>query len=142
MGQIGRCLEVPALGPFDELDPARFVVFRQLTQCGAHIAHDADDLANRFLGELLHATGAATDQDAVRQRVGAVRPMLVRQGLIDDDYRRSVTVVQVVEVASPQDRNLEGFEIAGRAHPYAPATGVWALVGPPDYCETQAVTAL
>ncbi len=65
----------------------------------------------------------------------AVRPMQVRQGLVDDPYGWSVALVQVGEVAAPDDGNLEGFEIAGRTHHDARAAGEGALVGPSDDVE-------
>src|SRR4030095_1286992 len=75
-----------------------------------HFGDDADDLPRLLGGELAHERLA--DREPFRQRIRAVLQVLAHERLVDDDYRRRLAVVAVVEGAPALHWNPEHFEVA------------------------------
>ena len=79
-----------------------------------HVADDAHDLARR-LGEV--GAHALADLDLLADGV-ALRPVLLRERLVDDDDARRARGVALAEQAAAPQRDLERFEVGVRdVHP-------------------------
>src|SRR5512140_1125937 len=71
-----------------------------------HIAHDADDLG--LDRRLLRSVGCA-EPDSLPDGI-AVRPELLRRGLVEDDYRRPAGSLTLLEAAPAEHGNAQGGE--------------------------------